>query len=202
MENFDKLPSWTEQSLTYAGIGSRQSGNAVCPDTGKPILHCMKEIAQYLEEKGYTLNSGGAIGADQAFESGVQSSFKKQIFFASDADNKTRAIAKELHPAPQSLHGYVLDLMARNTFQIFGRNLNKPVDFVLCWTPDGCESYTKRTRSTGGTGQAIEMASRKGIPVINMANKGWRQKLVHHLLSQAVKQEEKLTKSTSKGRRI
>ena len=198
MENFDKLPSWSEPSLTYAGIGSRKSGEACCPDTGKPILQCMKEIAQYLEAKGYILNSGGAIGADQAFESGVRSQLKKQIFFASDATPLTRAIAKELHPAPQVLKGYPLDLMARNTYQIFGRNLDTPVDFVLCWTPDGCQSHTSRTRATGGTGQAIDMASRTGIPIINMANKGWRQKLVSLLMSRACKAENGKIKGKSR----
>ena len=55
--------------------------------------------------------------------------------------------------------------------------MNDPVDFVLCWSKDGLEHFEKRTRQSGGTGQAIDMASRKGIPVINMKNKGWEEKL-------------------------
>ena len=32
-------------------------------------------------------------------------------------------------------------------------------------------------RPKGGTGQAVEMSRRKGIPTINMANKDWRKEL-------------------------
>lgn len=60
---------------------------------------------------------------------------------------------------------------------IFGKNLDTPVDFVLCYTKDGCEHYVERGSQTGGTGQAIELASRKYIPVINLANKDWKLKL-------------------------
>lgn len=60
-----------------------------------------------------------------------------------------------------------------NTNQIFGRNLDMVVDFVVCYTKDGCESHTARTRDSGGTGQAIEMATRKGAVVFNMKNADW-----------------------------
>ena len=39
------------------------------------------------------------------------------------------------------------------------------------------EHHDKRTRRSGGTGQAIDMASRKNIPIINLKNKGWEKKL-------------------------
>jgi len=39
---------------------------------------------------------------------------------------------------------------------------------VLVWTPDGAENTAQRTMKTGGTGQAIDMASRKNIPVFNL----------------------------------
>lgn len=164
---FSDLPTLTTPSMTYAGIGSR--------NTPAIVLAAIRKLAARLELKGYTLNSGGAKGADKAFEVGCS---LKNIFFASDATDTTRDIAWEIHPFPYKLKPYPLDLMARNVFQIFGINLDMPVDFVICWTPDGCESHTTRTRATGGTGQAIEMASRKGIPVINLAHKGWQYKLL------------------------
>jgi hypothetical protein len=43
-----------------------------------------------------------------------------------------------------------------------------PVDFVLCWTPDGATSRQECTSKTGGTATAIKLASDLGIPVINM----------------------------------
>lgn len=55
----------------------------------------------------------------------------------------------------------------RNCHQVLGANLDSPVDFVLCWTPNG--------KDTGGTATAIKLARRHNIPVINMATEGWRQ---------------------------
>lgn len=163
---FDKLPSYTEgqKTLTYAGIGSRE--------TPAEVLALMQKYAKRLGELGYTLRSGGAKGADSAFEAGAQ---KKEIFKSGDATDQTRTIAKEIHPNPKALgNGIGLNLMARNTNQLFGRNLNTPVDFVLAWTPDGAESSAERSIKTGGTGQAIDMASRKGIPVFNLAKEDGR----------------------------
>lgn len=166
MNNFNKLPYKILVSKTYAGIGSRE--------TPFSVLEQMTEVAQRLERRGYTLRTGDASGADQAFREAVEN---KEVFIAKDATEFTLDVAREIHPAPQVLKPYVLKLQARNCFQVFGKDLNDPVDFVLCWTPDGMESHLKRTRKSGGTGQAIDMASRKGIPVINMKNKGWEDKL-------------------------
>jgi hypothetical protein len=159
---FDKLPSYDENnpSFTYAGIGSRQTPQA--------IQDLMTTLAERLSELGFTLMSGNAKGADQAFEAGVGKN-SKEIFLVKDATDTTRAIAKEIHPSPNSLGDYALDLMARNTNQLFGKYLKLPVDFVLAWTPDGLEKSADRSIKSGGTGQAIDMASRKGIPVFNLA---------------------------------
>ena len=162
MRTFEDLPRKSEiPTMTYAGIGGRE--------TPEGILELMTKIASELEKKGYILNSGGAKGADSAFERGVRDFKNKRIFFADDADDETKAITKEIHPAPERLGYYALKLMARNTFQIFGRNLDAPVDFVICWTKDGKEGHGSE-RPCGGTGQAVEMASLKGIPVINLKN--------------------------------
>lgn len=157
---FDGLPVKDPETLTmtYAGIGSRETPQAV--------LDQMTAYAERLEGLGYTLRSGGAKGADSAFEKGAQT---KQIFYANDATDQTRQIAREIHPKPDALKGYGLNLMARNTNQLFGKNLDTPVDFVLAWTPDGVETSADRTIKSGGTGQAIDMASGKGIPVFNLA---------------------------------
>jgi hypothetical protein len=89
-----------------------------------------------------------------------------------------------------NINGIALDLHARNAFQVFGANLDTPVDFVLAWTPlnDKGEVVTSHEQkfyggkdhpnNTGGTGQAISYASLKGIPVINMANPTWRDRLM------------------------
>lgn len=181
---FDKLPAKDPKTptMTYAGIGSR--------NTPRAVLEQMTAYAKRLEGLGYTLRSGGAKGADTAFENGTQT---KQIFYASDATDQTRQIAKEIHPKPDALSGYVLNLMARNTNQLFGKDLDTPVDFVLAWTPDGAETSAERTIKTGGTGQAIDMASRKGIPVFNLATADGQARFEAFLESNTKARKQKTT---------
>lgn len=167
MPEFNKLPYKSDTpTMTYAGIGSRQTP----PD----ILQVMKSLAEELEELGYTVNTGDAAGADKAFRDNTK---KKTVFNPKQATTRTLAIGKEIHPAWDRLEDYGKKLQARNTNQIFGAKLDTPVDFILAWTQDGLEDYNMRTIKSGGTGQAIDMASRKGIPVINLANPDWRQRL-------------------------
>jgi hypothetical protein len=174
---FNKLPSRSETpTMTYAGIGSRQT-----PDD---VLAQMTEMAEYLESLGYTLNTGVTFrgrkeGADAAFEKGATN---KNLFSPTDQGSREReqTIAKEIHPAPNRLKEGALKLMARNTNQIFGDNLDTPVDFVLFWA----EETRDPLRPKGGTGQAVEMARRKGIPTINMSDSNWREKLNSVLGSQ------------------
>lgn len=47
----------------YTGVGSREAPSA--------ILTLMEDIGEKLASQGWTLRSGGAIGADQAFERGM-----------------------------------------------------------------------------------------------------------------------------------
>lgn len=60
--------------------------------------------------------------------------------------------------------------MARNVQQVLGGDLKDPSNFVICWTPDGCENSVCRTQDTGGTGLAISVASEYGVPVYNIKN--------------------------------
>ena len=167
---FDKLPGRSATpTMTYAGIGSRQ--------TPKEILDQMTEVAKELESKGYTLNTGKTFGgkeegADQAFSKGTT---KKNLFAPEEAGDREMKIAEEIHPNWEALIAKGSGgpkLMARNTNQVFGENLNTPVDFVLFYANE-----TGGIRPEGGTGQAVEMARRKGIPTINMMDANWRQQL-------------------------
>jgi hypothetical protein len=199
---FDTLPMKSEKpTMTYAGIGSRKLSD---PKVAKK----MKQLAARLESIGFTLRSGAAKGPDSHFEAGVKNAANKEIFPGSKkAGEKELKIAEEIHPAWNALVGgtqanaikkgkdpkksvdYVTNLMARNTNQIFGQNLDTPVDFVLAWTEDGVEHHDDRTRTTGGTGQAISMASLKGIPVINMANANWETKIAEVIKDIQMKKE-------------
>lgn len=147
-------------NLTYAGIGSRK--------TPTHVLTWMTSIAQRLAGYGYTLRSGGAEGADRAFEAG---SLLKEIYTPRSVGvNWDRAFSTvtNFHPAPARLSSYARLLMARNAFQVLGPQCDDQSKFVVCWTPDGAETHTSRL--TGGTGQAIRIANYYDIPVVNLAN--------------------------------
>jgi hypothetical protein len=168
--------------MNYAGIGSRQ--------TPPQILNLMTHLASKLESMGYVLRSGGAQGADSAFERGVKSS--KEIYLpsksfnsriagqpgiidASALPNWQQAIAtvNQFHPAPGKLSEFARSLMARNAMQVLGKSMNEPAKMVVAWTPGG--------QIVGGTGQALRMAQAYQIPVRNLGNPETLQKVQQFL---------------------
>lgn len=166
----------------YAGIGSRRVPSNISADMGWEGYN--------LATLGFVLRSGGANGADTAFEVGCDTGRgKKEIYLPWKGFNGNRShryniqerayvIAEEVYPFGWNRqHEEVKNFMARNTMQILGETLDDPVAFVLCWTPDGCERIEKRKSRTGGTGQAIALASSLDVPVINMFNKDWKIRL-------------------------
>lgn len=165
----------------YAGIGSRK--------TPEPIQARMRQLAARLATLGYTLRSGAAEGADKAFEEGCRDSGigEAEIWLPWAGFNGHASkllpteehylMAEQAHPNWGNLSRGARALHARNVGQVLGMDLETPVSFVLCWTPDGCESESTRTRDTGGTGTAITLASRRGIPVFNMGNLGVEKRL-------------------------
>ena len=147
------------KSLTYAGIGSRK--------TPQSILTQMTGIAAQLQTLGYTLHSGGADGADSAFEAGVSNNAKK-IFLPWRGFNGNNSslftipqiaftIAEKFHPAWHKCSQGAKKLHARNCQQILGPECATPVDFVICWH-----------NGTGGTTQACRIAAALQIPIINL----------------------------------
>ena len=60
--------------LYYAGIGSRET-----PDH---VLETMASAAQYLGKEGFTLRSGGAKGADTAFDQGATRTWTRRWTFS------------------------------------------------------------------------------------------------------------------------
>ena len=150
----------------YAGIGSRKTpGN---------ILEAMTDIASRLERAGWILRSGGADGADLAFEAGVSDPMDKEVYLPWRGFNKRQdwesctwnyteeheRIAAEHHPKWMFLRHGVRRLHTRNVAQVLGADCGTPADAVVCWTSDGEDS--------GGTGQAIRIARAHGIPVFNL----------------------------------
>lgn len=153
----------------FAGVGSRKVIE-LQPDL-KPVLAAMSRC---LVSHGYILRSGGAIGCDLWFEEGVPNKADKEIFYAKkvipegedhrfySVDDKALQLAESIHPNWGAMGPVGQGLHARNTYQILGREHDKPVDFVLCWTFRG--------KAEGGTRTAIVLAEQKGIPVLNLGS--------------------------------
>ena len=165
----------------FTGIGSRE--------TPKWAGELLSKFTNYMTSRGYVLRSGGAPGADTYCESGVTNTLIKDSndfkeiyipwkgFNGSDSNLYTLedseeviAIAENNHPAYKYLKPQVKKLMNRNVYQVLGKDLNTPSEFVICYTNDGCKSHTTRTNKTGGTGLAISVASNNNVPIINLGN--------------------------------
>jgi hypothetical protein len=169
--------------MIYAGIGSRETP----PD----VLKFMEERARDWAELMHTLRSGGARGADTAFEKGaISGGGPLEIFYADRSrigysDNKDEdwtanlgqsnveaydpetikmamEHAKEFHPNWHACSPYAKKLHARNSLIMLGERLNNPVDLVVCWTPNGFKK--------GGTAQALRIAEYMKIPIVKLGS--------------------------------
>lgn len=153
--------------MFYTGVGSRKTPPEICA--------FMTGIAQRLAAHGYTLRSGGADGADTAFETGAGE--LKEIWLPYKGFNESTSrfilnkgpafeIASTIHPVWHHL-GYGAKLLhARNCHQVLGADLRTPSKFLICWTKGGGQY--------GGTATAIKLAMRWQIPVFNLYQGGDR----------------------------
>ena len=148
----------------YAGIGSRQTPPGIC--------ELMTRIAVQLEARGYILRSGGAKGADRAFESGAQYSI---VLRPEEATPAAMMLASNVHPAWHACNGYARKLHARNCMIILGRELTEPAEFVICWQDPTIER--------GGTRLGMKLAAERQIPVYNLAVDGDYERFLQTHLS-------------------
>ncbi len=150
----------------YAGIGSRETPEDICG--------MMSDIGRALFNRGYIMRSGGATGADRAFDMGTPGDAIVEIFLPWDGFNgqrdnmrltpgelgNARQIAEKYHPNWPACSEGARKMHTRNVFQVLGRDLATPSRFVICWTKDG--------KASGGTGQALRIAQAYEIPIINL----------------------------------
>lgn len=153
--------------MKYAGIGSRQ--------TPAHVLEWMEEVATVLATNGITLSTGGADGADTAFQKGCEKvdgnielylpwhGYNKHgIATLHSPTDEAVKIASEHHPAWWACKSGARKLHGRNAHILLGWDLKHPVDFVICWTKDG--------KPTGGTALGISIAIANNIPVFNVGD--------------------------------
>ena len=160
----------------YTGVGARS--------TPAEMLDIIQNVASILGKQGWVLRSGGADGADSAFEAGcdaVQGSKKiyipwdgfngrhqdGQSILTLDQGDRAGAIdlVKDVHPAYGKLSRGALALHARNTYQVRGLYLDTPSRFLLCYAPVDKYGVPK-----GGTRTSWVLAQKCGIPCFNLVN--------------------------------
>lgn len=151
--------------MIITGIGSRE--------TPTEFLERMNRLAIAFARAGWLLRSGGADGADMAFEEAFRSQNGKMEIYLPwknfndnpsplyDVCDRALEMASTIHPAWHNCSQGARLLHGRNCYQVLGKNLNDPSDVVVCWTKDG--------KPSGGTRTAILLAKSRIVPVINLA---------------------------------
>lgn len=160
--------------IAYCGIGSRE--------TPMEVLDYMEHFARAVGSTGkFILRSGGAKGADTAFENGVMDKgYPKEIFVPWIGYNGrlgraykvpfmeprlydlASRIAESCHPNWNACSKGVKTMHIRNVAQVLGGDLKDHSRFVVCWTKGGL--------GQGGTGQAIRIARKFGVPVFDLGS--------------------------------
>lgn len=182
----------SQSKKTYAGIGSRETPEAV--------LLRMRGLAVHLYVEGWTLRSGKAKGADEAFEAGVDAIAatkgenpheRKQIMLPWRGYNgsfsrynpsempftlQEERIAAGFHPSWKDCSEAARKFHIRNGRIMYGAEITNAqlIKFLICWTKDG--------QVTGGTGQALRIAFAHDIPVFNLGKCSTNEELDKMLL--------------------
>lgn len=153
--------------LVYAGIGSRV--------ITKEQFNFCRNVSRELAFQGWVLRSGGASGADTAFEEGCdEAKGEKEIYLPWKAFNDNVSslnnpsleaydVARKFHPNYNVLTPGAIKLMARNSHQILGLDMNHPCNIVVYCAEEQVKGTVK-----GGTSQAIRIAVSLKIPMINL----------------------------------
>lgn len=174
-------------SKFWAGIGSRSIDRVDDEKTYKRLI----DVAGIMATMKYTLRSGGALGADTAFEIGVSKVNRelREIYLPSYAAKNDKPpkhsyvpadpqncalIARDIcgHYAAMSPHARLLH--QRNVCQILGLTLDNPVAITICWTLLGSIE--------GGSATAINLSLELGIPVVNLGDKKFKNMTLVQLI--------------------
>lgn len=172
----------------YAGIGSRQ--------TPAEVLTLMTQIGRELAKNGWTLRSGGADGADWAFEHGAMLGMHPELLEpwpeiylpwphfndrpsgpdVPEPQPEAYDIARRFHPAWDRCSRGAKALHARNVHQILGPDVTRPTysRFVVCWT--------RGAAGGGGTGQALRIAKHYDVPIFDLADERERERIASWLV--------------------
>lgn len=183
------------ETLIVTGIGTRK--------TNSQAFAMLYKIARRMAHHGWKLRSGGALGADTAWEKGFEGFDAKEIFLsrgtsldiaknaacgrisdygdiwldAEDIASRLHARWDYLDPTSQALH-------TRNVFQILGMDLNTKTDVVAAYAPPFGASVK------GGTATAYNLARAKGIPTFNLWTNDGQKNFFAFVLERMGKMDE------------
>lgn len=187
-------------TITLTGIGAR--------DTPEDVLALMTRIASEFERRGAVLRSGGAGGADLAFEKGFRNANQCEIFHPwrgfkpgksmTDADvNKALGRKRPYNGAgsPIVMDGDKLveaeqiaaryhpawEKCSQGARRLHTRNVPQILGASLQHKTDIVICWTADGRASGGTGQAMRMAEHLGVRVVNLKRQSDREMLLEAL---------------------
>lgn len=142
--------------IPYAGIGSRKTPQEVC--------EICTELASKLSNT-HILRSGGASGADLAFELGASQTEIYLPWRRFNGNSSNLYLNYPIsHPSiSKNVPRAVKLLFSRNIQQVLGHDFSTPSKFLICWTEEG--------KVLGGTGFTIGIARQNSIPVFNLGSK-------------------------------
>ena len=155
--------------LIYTGIGHR--------DTPEHILALFREVGAFLASKNCVLRSGGAQGADSAFEEGCdQRNGAKEIYlpykgfrgnkselYGIADDEAALTLAAKYHQRWSSLSQKAKLLIGRNVYQVLGKDLKTVSDFIICYSV-----------KPSGTNMTLRVAADYNVSIYNLGdNETW-----------------------------
>ena len=174
----------------YAGVGSRTTP----PD----VLAGMSDLAQALGDAGFALSTGGAAGADRAFETGalrtdapvtIHTPWPGYNGYRPGRDPETDIdvihpkpgdavrgrsflhLARTHHPAWDRCRRGARALFLRNVSILAGALDDDGALLPVCAAIAWNPSGSAQGREAGGTGHTLRVAAELGIPVVNVSER-------------------------------
>lgn len=170
--------------IKYAGIGARETPEDICRK--------MSQASKAMAELGFCLRSGGAKGADSAFEDGVLQSnawkewaAKQHNDAANAADDPFRKIylpfkgfnrhrgsiigsTKEARLIAKDFHPK-WQILSHRGRDFHARNVYQMLGRSLNDLSRFVLCWTEDGKIQGGTGQALRIAEAFSVPILNFA---------------------------------
>jgi len=191
-------------------------------DTPAHILEIMEEVGYSLAKMGRMIHSGGAVGADKAFQIGVerfcrengispcerQRIFLPENYFKGLKHDEKRGIysfprsTRYSEAVSMAKRVYLNPKAARNwpewMSNLMGRNCLQALSEDLSTPVSAIICWTKdgsidgSKKSSGGTGQALRLAKKFNIPVFNLANEHQLEFVKKHIIEKAKNIDQEL----------